>query len=176
MIYDASHLPEKYGTQPGGRLILVDVRRQRLFLLQDENTLGEWTISTATNGIGNRENSFMTPPGAHRIAEKIGDGATIGMVFKGRVPTGQLADILLEDRACEEDLVTTRILWLEGLEPGLNRGEGIDSHDRYIYIHGTPEEGRLGQPASQGCIRMANRDIIELFDLVEPGTLVYIQE
>lgn len=76
----------------------------------------------------------------------------------------------------EDDLVTTRILWLQGLEPGVNQGKGIDSHARYIYIHGTPEEGLIGQPASHGCIRMYNRDVIELFDAVQEGTLVEIQE
>ena len=118
----------------------------------------------------------MTPTGMHRIAEKIGADAPLGMIFKGRQPTGEIANIVTDDLAGELDLITTRILWLEGLEPGINQGEGFDSHARYIYIHGTPEEGRLGHTVSRGCIRMANRDILELFDLVEPGTLVYIAE
>lgn len=173
---DPYHLLENYASHPDGRMIVVDVQQQRLFLLQDDRTIGEWTISTAANGIGNRENSFMTPPGVHRVAEKIGEGAEPGMVFKGRIATGTIVESIPESRPAGDDLITTRILWLEGLEPGLNQGPGIDSHGRYIYIHGTPEEGRLGQPVSQGCIRMANRDVVELFDLVEAGTLVYIQE
>ena len=113
-------------------------------------------------------------PGLHQVAEKIGDAQPSGMIFSGRQPTGEIAEPLHGDQDCGEDLITSRILWLEGLEPGVNQGGDVDTHDRYIYIHGTNEEGRIGQTVSHGCIRMTNSDVIELFDRVETGTPVVI--
>jgi len=112
----------------------------------------------------------------HRIFEKIGEGAKIGTVFTSLNNTGRVAEIYTDRTDVQEDFITTRIMWLEGLEFGVNNGEGIDSRERRIYIHGTPEEGLIGTPASHGCIRMKNRDIVELFDLVERDALVYIRE
>ena len=100
----------------------------------------------------------------------------MGTIFKARINTKKIAHIYTDKTDNEEDLVTTRILWLKGMEIGLNTGEGIDSYKRYIYIHGTNEEGLIGSPASHGCIRMNNKDVSELFNLVTTKTLVYIQE
>ena len=155
--------------------LLVHGAEQRLYLLPDfletGGRSGHWPISTAAAGFGNRQDSGQTPVGLHRIAACIGEGAPCGMVFKSRVATGE---VVAECQQPAGDFITTRILWLEGLEEGVNRGEGCDSHDRYIYIHGTPYTHLLGQPASAGCVRMDNRHIIELFARVRTGTLVFI--
>jgi lipoprotein-anchoring transpeptidase ErfK/SrfK len=167
-------LEARYGASPGHNIVLIDIEHQQLRLYQQGLVIREYPISSASNGTGNREHSFKTPLGVHRIAKKIGDEAPMGTIFRGRVNTGEIARIITTDLASEEDYVTSRILWLEGLEPGKNKGEGIDSFKRYIYIHGTAEEGRIGQPFSKGCIRMRNTDVIELYDLLETGTLVNI--
>lgn len=114
--------------------------------------------------------------GIHAVCRKIGDGAAVGTVFKGGVDTGTTARIYRDDTNVSDDLITTRILWLEGLEPGVNQGPGIDSRERRIYIHGTHEEGLVGTPVSHGCIRMKNLDVIELFDAIPEGTVVDIRE
>ena len=157
--------------------LVVDVTSQQLYLFEQGQLVGAYPVSTAERGTGNREGSLQTPLGLHRVDEKIGAGAPLGMIFRGRRPTGQQAEILTgpNERAARDD-VTTRILWLAGLEPGVNQGGDVDSKRRYIYIHGTPEEGRIGQPASHGCVRMTNEDVIELFDRVEVGALVDIIE
>jgi len=130
------------------------------------NILASYDISPGAEGYGRYIN--MTPIGIHRIKEKIGGGAEIGRIFIGRQPAGMSAlyDYYIDT---EDDYVTTRIMWLDGLEPG-----NLTSYDRYIYLHGTPEEGLLGRRASQGCIRMGNEDIIKLFDRVKEGTYVNI--
>ena len=169
-------LEQTFGTTPDHRVVVVDVSAQQLYLYQQGELLGQWQVSTAEKGTGNREHSFQTPLGAHRIAQKIGNGATPGTIFRGRENSGEVATIYTDQTRSPEDYVTTRILWLEGLEPGINLGAGIDSYQRYIYIHGTPEEGRIGSPASKGCIRMRNADVIALYSQLKSGTLVYIQE
>ena len=156
------------------KAILIKVSEQKLYLLQNPHVLNAYPVSTSRHGIGNQADSHKTPLGVHRIAEKIGNECGFGEIIKARVPTGKLADIIAEPRSGECDLITTRVLWLEGLEPGVNRGPSVDSYERYIYIHGTPEEGLIGQPASIGCIRMKNADVIELFNAVDEGTLVQI--
>ncbi len=166
----------KMGTVPAQALV-VAVSSQRLYLFEDGQLVGDYPVSTAERGTGNQEGSLQTPLGLHRVAEKIGAEAPSGMIFRGRRPTGQRAEILaLPDARAERDDVTSRILWLDGLEPGVNRGGNVDSKRRYIYIHGTPEEGRIGSPASHGCVRMSNADVIELFDRVEVDALVDIIE
>ena len=128
----------------------------------------EYRISTSKFGIGQIAGSNKTPPGLHRIAEKIGDGCEAGTVFKHRKVIGHLRDGLpLES-------ITTRILWLEGLEEGFNRGGNVDTHSRYIYIHGFGDQNSLGKPASLGCIHLADADLIPLYDLLPSGTLVWI--
>src|SRR5207247_3450625 len=120
--------------------------------------------------IGGEENSMRTPPGWHRIHARIGDGAETGAVFESRVPTG----VVWHGEPLVADLILTRILTLEGLEDGVNRGPGHDSLERYIYIHGTNHEDQLGRPASHGCVRLANADVVELFDRVAEGAAVFI--
>jgi hypothetical protein len=158
--------------------LVVDGAAQRLYLLpncyQEEGHLSawHWPISTAANGFGNQQDSGCTPVGLHRIAACIGAGEPCGMLFKSRLPTGQIIPDYTEPSG---DFITTRILWLEGLEEGINRGLGCDSKARYIYIHGTPYSTLLGQPASAGCVRMHNHHIVTLFDLVQEGTLVWLR-
>lgn len=161
--------------ETGEQSLVVDVPGQQLYLFESGELVGHFPVSTAERGTGNQEGSLQTPLGLHRVDEKIGADAPRGMIFRGRRPTGELAEILTgpDERAARDD-VTTRILWLEGLEPGVNQGGQVDSKQRYIYIHGTPEEGRIGQPASHGCVRMTNADVITLFDRVREGALVDI--
>ncbi len=154
-------------------IILIDTRTQRLYQVdieQEEDI--SYCISTAANGIGNREESYRTPFGILRIKQKIGGGEPPGMIFKGREPIGKISK--RKDNR-EEDEITSRILWLDGMEQGFNKGRGYDTFSRYIYIHGTSDEKRLGQPVSNGCIRMKNEDVIELFDEVLVNDLVVIQ-
>jgi hypothetical protein len=162
-------------------IITIDVSRQKLFLFENvpfENPklIKMYPVSTSKYGVGNEKNSKKTPLGTHFVAEKIGDGAKIGTIFESCENRGGIAEIYTDATDIQEDLITTRILWLKGIVPGVNEGEGVDSYNRHIYIHGTPEEGLIGTPASNGCIRMKNKDIIELFDLVPQGTLVGIHE
>lgn len=174
----AAHLAElqrRFGPSPDGLVVIVEVAAQHLSLYRAGERVGQWPVSTSEFGIGNRRNSQRTPVGVHRIARKIGDDAPLGTLFRARRNTGRTVTILEDDRRADGDYVTTRILWLEGLEPGINKGPGIDSFERYIYIHGTAEEGRIGRPASHGCVRMRNRDVIDLFDQVPAGTLVEIR-
>lgn len=156
-------------------VLWVDVAMQRLLLCMKEEVLASYPVSTAMNGTGCQQDSFQTPTGLHQISAKIGEDQPEGMVFKGRQPTGEIAAIELSDHDTGKDLITSRILWLDGLEPGINQGNGVDTHDRYIYIHGTNEEGRIGQAVSHGCIRMKNSDVIELFDRIAIGTMVIIE-
>ena len=126
--------------------------------------------STSRFGIGQVEGSFGTPLGLHRVVEKIGGGWPVGTVFKGRKPIGYTWQGMPDAK------ITTRILWLEGLEPGFNRGGNVDSHARYIYFHGTGDETTIGRPASYGCIHLAADDLVPLFDRLPSGTLVWIAE
>lgn len=155
--------------------ILVDISRQRLSLMADDGSVvKEYPCSTSRFGAGNAEGSEKTPVGLHRIAEKYGDGEPLGMVFSSRQATGRIAAVNDSPVPAGDDLITTRILRLEGLQIGLNKGRGIDSYERYIYIHGTPEEGLIGTPASHGCIRMKNADIAELYPMCPVGLTVEI--
>lgn len=168
-------LQKRFPTYSTHSVLLVDTTIQRMYLIVDGRTVNEWPVSTAEKGVGSRKGSDQTPLGVHRIAEKIGAGAALGSIFKSRRNTGQIVNILTAPGAdSPDDYVTTRILWLDGLEPGLNKGGNVDSKERFIYIHGTGEEGRIGTPASHGCIRMRNRDVIQLFDQVDENTLVVI--
>lgn len=156
--------------------ILVDVSDQRLYLLENRKPIANYVVSTSRHGPGNRAGSFQTPLGLHEIGDRIGTGYPLGAIFKGRKPTGESAKIETSAVSTTQDLVTSRILRLTGLEDGVNQGPGIDSWQRLIYIHGTHEEGLLGQPASNGCIRLANSDVIELFQRVKLETRVLIRE
>lgn len=160
----------------GDLFVIVSVPAQQLYLMRDNNIIRDWPVSTAAAGIGSAAGSNMTPAGTHRIKYRFGEGAPPGTIFRSRKNTGEIAHIYTDSTDTPKDLVTTRIMWLEGLEEGKNRGPGIDSFQRYIYIHGTNEEGLIGRPASHGCIRMRNRDVIELFDMVRIGTIVEITD
>lgn len=153
--------------------ILIDLAAQKLHLPKLNKT---YSVSTGLNGIGEAENSGKTPRGFHYVAEKFGDDQPINSVFIARQPTGEIYKAALVEQYPERDWILSRILRLGGLEHGFNQGEGCDTYQRYIYIHGTPDCEVMGQPLSHGCIRMRNEDVIELFDLVATNALVYISE
>ncbi len=165
------HFPE----QPHNLVIIISISHQRLYLIKDKRITESYIISSAKKGTGNLSGSYKTPLGVHSISEKFGDNAEIGSIFKVRENTRKLAKILTHPNdKNNEDNITSRILWLTGMEEGINKGKNIDTHDRYIYIHGTDEEGRLGKAVSHGCIRMSNQDVINLYAQVTVGTLVNI--
>ncbi|WP_020559666.1 L,D-transpeptidase [Thiofilum flexile] len=170
-------LARRFPQYPRDTVVLIDATSQELILIRHGQEAGRWTISTAEAGLGSKKGSNQTPLGVHRIATKIGANAPLGTVFKARANSGRIARILTAPGARSgEDNVTTRILWLDGLEPGLNKGGNVDSKERFIYIHGTDEEGRLGAPASHGCIRMRNQEVVDLFNQVDKDTLVVIAQ
>ncbi|HWA08899.1 MAG TPA: L,D-transpeptidase [Opitutaceae bacterium] len=146
---------------------------QSLQLFQHSGLVKSYIISTSRRPPSNVRDSLGTPRGLHEVAERIGDGQPPGVVFKSRVPTGRHYS---EFPDAGPNLITTRILWLRGLEPGVNAGGNVDSHARYIYIHGTNHEERIGQPFSGGCVLMRNIDVLELYDQVRSGDLVWISD
>ncbi len=155
-------------------LLYVDIDMQNMYLLKKGTILRTFKISSSYYGTGSEVNSFKTPLGKHEIYKKIGEDLPINAILKGRVWNGAIANVITDDIDTDFDHVTSRILWLDGLEEGKNNGPGVDSRSRYIYIHGTAEEGLIGKPASDGCIRMYNSEVIELFGLVEEKTQVWI--
>lgn len=156
------------------RALLVSVARQQLTLLSGGQPLHTWPVSTALNGVGCQKNSGCTPLGRHQIRACIGAGLPLNAVLVGRRFSGEIYTEQLAARYPTRDWILTRILWLSGLEPGYNRLGEVDSMQRYIYIHGTPDSEPMGVPLSHGCIRMRNEDVVELFDLVAAGTPVTI--
>lgn len=180
----------RLGVRPTRFVLLVNVREQRMRLMgpkskvpcpesargrngsehftRELELLRSYRISTSRYGTGQKVNSNRTPLGLHRIAQKIGAGWPAGAVFKSRQMIGYTW------RGLVQAAITHRILWLEGLEPGFNRGNGVDTFARYVYIHGTGDEPALGQPASCGCIHVRGTELLPLFDLVPRGTLVWI--
>ncbi|MDY6787885.1 MAG: L,D-transpeptidase [candidate division WOR-3 bacterium] len=156
-------------------MLLVSVEYQRMIVVDSTGIIIKvFPVSTSSYGVGNKAHSNKTPPGMHMISGKYGENEDIGTVFRFLSSTGEKAEIIHDSIDVEDDLITTRIMHLRGMEEGINRGRGIDSYERHIYIHGTPEEGLIGIPASHGCIRMRNRDAIEVFDMTGENTLVYI--
>ncbi len=137
--------------------------------------LGAYTVSTAARGVGEQSGSLCTPRGLHYVRARIGAGQPANAVFVGRRPTGEIFTPELAARHPGRDWILTRILWLSGREPGVNRLGSVDTMRRYIYIHGSPDDVPMGIPGSHGCIRMRNRDILELFDRVPVGTPVEIR-
>ncbi len=162
------------GIKPTVRLLLVSINDQTLQFFEGGEPKKAFVISTSKRPPSNRKGSLGTPRGLHRIDEKIGAGSPPGIVFKGRRSTG-FHYLEYPNPEGAECLVTSRILWLRGLEDGVNAGGGVDSHDRYIYIHGTNREDRLGTPQSAGCVVMNNIEIVELFEQVRVGDLVWIE-
>lgn len=157
--------------------ILVDIGRQELIVRRDDGSvLRRYAVSTSKNGVGELNGSYCTPRGRHVIRAKIGAGQPVNSVFVERRPTGELYSAELGSRFPGRDWILTRILWLSGCELGYNRLGEVDTMRRAIYIHGSPESAEMGKPGSHGCIRMRNRDVVELFDLVPVGTAVVISE
>ena len=166
----------RLGILPTRFVLLVNIRDQRMQLVQPMSNFiapdclprKTFCISTSRFGVGQRKNSNCTPLGLHRIAQKVGGGWPVGAVFESREMIGYTW------RGLPEAPITHRILWLEGLEPGVNRGGNVDTFARYIYIHGYGDEPSLGRPASRGCIHMSAADLFPLYDLLPRGTLVWI--
>jgi L,D-transpeptidase YbiS len=154
--------------------ILISLQEQTLRLFRGGALLREYPVSTARNGAGELQGSACTPRGLHVVRAKIGAGCEMGTVFVGRRPTGEVWNAELAEANPERDWILTRILWLCGREPGKNRFGEVDTMRRYIYIHGCPDDAPMGEPLSHGCVRMRNADVVELFDLVAPGTEVVI--
>jgi UDP-N-acetylmuramate--alanine ligase len=152
------------------RLLVVDAERQAAVWLEAGTAVAAWPVSTARAGIGGEEGSYRTPPGWHRIGARIGADAPPGTVFASRELTGETWG----GEPRDEDLILTRILTLDGLEDGVNRGEGRDTLQRYIYLHGTNHEALIGRPTSHGCVRLTNDAVCQLFDRVREGDLVLI--
>jgi lipoprotein-anchoring transpeptidase ErfK/SrfK len=157
-----------------GPWLRVDLDQQSLMLMQGDEPLRRWPVSTALNGPGELNGSGCTPRGWHRVRYKIGDNQPRRSVFVARRPTGEIWTPELDRRFPRRDWILTRILWLDGLEPGRNRGGERDSLRRYIYIHGTPDDQPMGEPRSHGCVRMRNPDVEQLFEATPPATPVLI--
>ena len=168
----------RHSVRPTRYALSVCIARQRMALFEAKSLSGdetpayefrrEYVVSTSRFGIGQVMNSNCTPLGLHRIARKIGGGQPIGTVFKSRQPVGLLWD------GMPDGSIVHRILWLEGLEPGFNRGGEVDTFRRYIYIHGFGDETTLGRPQSHGCIHLSASDLIPLYDQLPVRTLVWI--
>jgi len=157
--------------------ISINIKLQHLDLLDDNGRLVKrYSISSAKNGVGEQNGSFRTPRGRHVVRAKIGAGQPVNTVFVERRPTGETYSPELARQSPGRDWILTRILWLSGLERGYNRLGKVDTMRRAIYIHGSPDTADMGKPGSRGCIRMHNRDIVELFDLVPVRTIVEIRE
>ncbi len=154
----------------------VSLHQQLLSLFCESRLIKQYPVSTSARGAGNLQESYQTPLGLHQIREKIGGDCQAYEVFIGRQPQGNFYALKDSDKTLPEDVITSRILWLAGLEPGINQGGDVDTYQRYIYIHGTVDEDKIGQPVSHGCIRMLNKDVIELYDQLEVGCHVRIEE
>jgi hypothetical protein len=162
---------ETHGVAPTRFALIANIAEQTVSLFEKNELVKKIPCSTSRFGIGQTEGSNCTPLGLHRIAEKIGAGKPAGTVFKSRTIIGHTSQPEFADAK-----ITTRIMWLEGLESGFNRGGNVDSHARYIYIHGTADQSSIGEPTSCGCIHLADADLIPLFDLLPVGTLVWVSE
>lgn len=164
---------EALSITPTRRQVIVSIERQELALLYDGALQRIFSVSTSKNPPSCKADSYGTPLGLHTMVDKIGAGEPLGMVFKGRVPTGQIFSEFSEDEQ-QRNLITSRIIRLRGLEAGKNSGDGCDSYSRYIYIHGTNHEDRIGERFSGGCVEMLNTEIVELFEAVAEGDLIWI--
>ncbi len=162
------------GKSPNGLWLHVNADDQTLSVMEGGRCLACYPVSTAAAGLGEQDGSFRTPRGWHQIRARIGASLPHGAVMRGRRWTGEICDQALYRSQPDRDWILSRILWLSGLEPGVNRLGRVDSMRRYIYIHGCPDPVPLGRPLSKGCVRMRNADVIELFDRVPVGTRVLI--
>lgn len=159
-------------------MLTIDVilATQILLVYQDDKLIKSYLVSTAQNGAGEKNGSYQTPRGKHKIRAKIGAEMPVDTVFVRRRPTGEVFSPSLREKFPRRDWILTRILWLCGLEPGKNRFGDVDTMRRFIYIHGAPNDVTLGCVGSRGCIRMHNTDLIELFNIIPTGTPVNIRE
>jgi len=160
---------------------IIKVKQQTIYLFIKQEMVAHYPVSTSRYGVGQEEGSNQTPLGVHCIQDKIGADAAACEIFLSRESTNSIATVEKQAIGTEKDCITSRILWLSGLQNGYNKGSNsngvcVDSHQRYIYIHGTHEEGLVGQEASIGCIRMKNEDVIEIFDRLMVSSLVIIEE
>lgn len=162
---------QRLDVKPTKFVMVVNIGQQRFSLYENQRLLETVPCSTSKFGIGEVKDSRCTPRGLHRIAEKIGDDLPAGTVLRERQVVGHTSDPK-HARAG----ITTRILWLDGLETGFNRGGNVDTHDRTVYIHGTSDQSVIGTPDSWGCVELADKDLIAVFDLVPSGSLVWITE
>ena len=169
----ANETGSRLGIKPADRCLVVSIARQTMQFFRQGECVKSYVISTSLRPPSNVKNSLGTPRGLHVIAERIGGGQPPGIVFKSRVPTGYHFNEVA-DAATHPNLITSRILWLRGLEPGVNQGGEVDTYERYVYIHGTNHENRLGTPQSAGCVLMNNLEIIELYEEVRAGDWVWI--
>ncbi|MET0261837.1 MAG: L,D-transpeptidase [Rariglobus sp.] len=164
----------RLGIKSAERLLAVDISTQTMRFFRGPELLKTYVISTSKLPPSNVKDSLGTPRGLHAIAERIGVGQPPGIVFKARVPTGRHFNEL-PDADTHPNLITSRILWLRGLEPGVNQGGNVDTYERYVYVHGTNHEDRLGTPQSAGCVLMRNLEIVELYEDVRAGDFVWIE-
>jgi lipoprotein-anchoring transpeptidase ErfK/SrfK len=151
-------------------MIVIDIAKQTLAYGGKA-----YSVSTAKRGVGEKNGSLCTPRGRHIVRAKIGTGQPLNAVFVRRRPTGEVWTPELHEQYPGRDWILTRILWLSGCEPGRNRLGDVDTMRRYIYIHGSPDSAEMGKPGSIGCIRMRNRDIVELYERVAPYTPVELR-
>ncbi len=165
----------RLGIKPGERLLAVRISTATLQYFRKGALVKSYAVSTSKRPPSNIKGSLGTPRGLHEIAERIGAGQPPGTVFKSRVATGHHFSEV-PDSIADTNLITSRILWLRGLEPGVNRGGEVDTYDRYVYLHGTNQEHRIGESLSAGCVLMRNLDIVELYEDVRVGDLVWIED
>jgi lipoprotein-anchoring transpeptidase ErfK/SrfK len=157
--------------------IKINIAEQQLTLVDEAGKiLRQYPVSTSRYGTGSQQGSEKTPLGLHRIKDKIGGAMPVNEVFFGRVPQGSLEECRERGVELPDDVIMSRIMWLEGMEPGRNQGSYVDTLQRYIYIHGTNHEECIGTPSSIGCIRMRNPDVVDLYRLVDIGSEVLIEE
>jgi len=167
----------RLGIKPGERVLVVRIGACTLQFFRQGQLVRSYVVSTSKRPPCNVKDSLGTPRGLHEIAERIGAGQPPGMVFKSRVPTGRhFLEHIAADPDSVHNLITARILWLRGLEAGVNRGGNVDTYERYVYIHGTNHEDRIGEPLSSGCVLMRNLEIVELYEDVRAGDLVLITD
>lgn len=165
----------RLGIKLGERVLTVRISTSTLQFYRGGQLVKSYVVSTSKRPPCNIKDSLGTPRGLHEIAERIGAGQPPGMVFKSRVPTGR-AYFEYPDGGADQDFITGRILRLRGLEEGVNRGGNVDTYERYVYVHGTNHEDRIGQPLSAGCVLMRNLEIVELYEEVRAGDLVWITD
>ncbi|MDG0965647.1 MAG: L,D-transpeptidase [Opitutales bacterium] len=161
--------------QASEHLLLANIDQQQIEHIFQGRSLKVYKMSSSKQPPSCVENSLGTPWGLHRVCQKIGEGQASGMVFEGRVPIGLIASECSNEKQ-KKNLITSRILRLEGLEKGVNRGGVVDTFDRYVYIHGTNHEQNLGTPSSSGCLQLSNACVIELFNLIPEHTHLYVNE